>query len=77
MLSDVFGLTMVVDTESAEVPDGALETSVLGPFYRAGAPWEPNGANISRGANDGEPARIHGRVLDISGAPVSGGVGPR
>jgi protocatechuate 3,4-dioxygenase beta subunit len=74
LLSDVFGLTMVVDTESAGVADGALETSVLGPFYRAGAPWEPNGANISRGVNDGEPARIHGRVLDINGAPVSGAV---
>lgn len=74
LLSDVLGLTMVVDTESASVADGALETSVLGPFYRTGAPWEPNGANISRGVNDGEPARIHGQVLDISGAPVSGAV---
>jgi len=72
LLSDVLGLTMVVDTEAAGVADGALETSVLGPFYRDGAPWEPNGANISRGVSDGEPARIHGRVLDVSGAPVSG-----
>lgn len=74
LLSDVLGLTMVVDTEAADVPDGALETSVLGPFYRAGAPWEPNGASISRGVKDGEPARIHGRVLDTSGAPVAGAV---
>lgn len=74
LLSDVLGLTMVVDTESAGVGDGALETSVLGPFYRECAPWEPSGANISRGASDGEPARIHGRVLDTSGAPVSGAV---
>ena len=74
LLADVLGLTMVVDTEAADVADGALETSVLGPFYRAGAPWEPNGANISRGTDDGEPARIHGRVLDTSGAPVSGAV---
>jgi protocatechuate 3,4-dioxygenase beta subunit len=74
LLSDVLGLTMVVDTESADVPDGALETSVLGPFYREGAPWEPAGANISRGNGDGEPARIHGRVLGTSGAPVSDAV---
>src|SRR5580704_16444348 len=74
LLSDVLGLTMVVDTEAAGVADGALETSVLGPFYRAGAPWEPNGANISRGADDGDPAHIHGRVLDTSGAPVDGAV---
>jgi protocatechuate 3,4-dioxygenase beta subunit/peroxiredoxin len=74
LLSDVLGLTMVVDTVTAEVADGALETSVLGPFYRAGAPWEPNGADIARGTGDGEPARIHGRVLDTSGTPVSGAV---
>ena len=74
LLSDVLGLTMVVDTEAADVPGGALETSVLGPFYRAGAPWEENGASISRGVDDGEPARVHGRVLDTSGAPVSGAV---
>jgi hydroxyquinol 1,2-dioxygenase len=74
LLSDVLGLTMVVDTEAADVADGALETSVLGPFYRAGAPWEANGASISHGADDGEPARIHGRVLDTSGTPVSGAV---
>ena len=74
LLSDVLGLTMVVDTEAADVADGALETSVLGPFYRAGAPWEPNGATISRGTGDGDLARIHGRVLDTSGTPVSGAV---
>jgi protocatechuate 3,4-dioxygenase beta subunit len=74
LLADVLGLTMVVDTVAAGIPDGALETSVLGPFYRAGAPWEPNGATISRGIDDGDPARIHGRVLDASGAPVGGAV---
>lgn len=74
LLSDVLGLTMVVDTEAAGVPGGALETSVLGPFYRAGAPWEPAGATISRGTGDGEPARVHGRVLDPAGTPVRGAV---
>jgi protocatechuate 3,4-dioxygenase beta subunit/peroxiredoxin len=74
LLADVLGLTMVVDTEAADVAGGALESSVLGPFYREGAPWEPSGANISRGTDDGEPARIHGRVLSASGTPVSGAV---
>ncbi|WP_326568901.1 dioxygenase [Amycolatopsis rhabdoformis] len=73
LLSDVLGITMVVDTLAADVPDGALETSVLGPFYRAGSPLEPHGANISRGGSvDGEPARIHGRVLDLHGEPIAG-----
>jgi hydroxyquinol 1,2-dioxygenase len=74
LLADVLGLTMVVDTEAADVADGALESSVLGPFYREGAPWEPSGATISRGTDDGEPARIHGRVLSASGTPISDAV---
>ena len=72
LLADVLGLTMVVDTLAANVGDGALETSVLGPFYRADAPVEPNGANIARGTHDGEPAHIHGRVLDLDGKPIPG-----
>jgi len=73
LLSDVLGITMVVDTLAADVPDGALEPSVLGPFYRAGAPVEPNGADIARGEDsDGEPTHVFGRVLDPHGDPVGG-----
>jgi protocatechuate 3,4-dioxygenase beta subunit len=72
LLADVLGLTMVVDTLAAPVASGALESSVLGPFYRTGAPVEPNGADISRGASDGEPAHICGRVLDVDGRVVRG-----
>ena len=72
LLADVLGLTMTVDTLAAPVPDGALETSVLGPFYRAGSPVEPNGADICRGPRDGETAHILGRVLDVDGHPIPG-----
>ena len=72
LLADVLGLTMTVDTLAAPVPDGALETSVLGPFYRAGSPVEPNGADICRGSRDGETAHIVGRVLDVDGCPIPG-----
>jgi hydroxyquinol 1,2-dioxygenase len=72
LLADVLGLTMTVDTLATPVPDGALETSVLGPFYRAGSPVEPNGADICRGPRDGETAHIVGRVLDVDGRPIPG-----
>jgi catechol 1,2-dioxygenase len=72
LLADVLGLTMTVDTLAAPVPDGALETSVLGPFYRAGSPIEPNGADICRGFRDGETAHIVGRVLDDDRRPIPG-----
>jgi hypothetical protein len=71
LLSDVLGITMVTDTLAAELPGGAFETSVLGPFYRSGAPLEPLGANISRGTDDGEQVLVHGRVTDLSGHPVA------
>jgi protocatechuate 3,4-dioxygenase beta subunit len=72
LLADVLGLTMTVDTLAASVPDGALETSVLGPFYRAGSPAEPNGADICRGHHDGEVAHVVGRVIDVNGRPIPG-----
>jgi hydroxyquinol 1,2-dioxygenase len=72
LLADVLGLTMVVDTLATPVPSGALESSVLGPFYRAGAPVEPNGADLCRGALRGEAAHICGRALDVDGVPVAG-----
>lgn len=72
LLSDTLGLTMVVDTLAAAAADGAFESSVLGPFYRAGCQVMPKGADLSRGENDGEPARIHGRVLDLDRRPVPG-----
>jgi catechol 1,2-dioxygenase len=72
LLADVLGITMVAETLASEVPDGAFETSVLGPFYRSGAPVEPLGASISRGSDDGEPVLVHGRVTDLSAQSVAG-----
>jgi protocatechuate 3,4-dioxygenase beta subunit len=73
LLSDVLGITMVVDTLSSAVTDGALEASVLGPFYRSGSPVEPYGGNISRGGkSDGETAHVYGRILASDGSPIVG-----
>lgn len=74
LLGDVLGITMAAETLAAEAPDGAFENSVLGPFYRADAPLEAAGADIARGTDDGEPALIRGRVLDLDGSPIAGAV---
>jgi catechol 1,2-dioxygenase len=73
-LSDILGLTMVVDYNTNEKPDGAFESSVLGPFYRAGAPWIELGGDICRQENMGTPALVSGRVLSTDGTPVCGAV---
>lgn len=73
LLADVLGITMVVNTITADAPDGTLEPSVLGPFYRSGAPEVPNGADLShRGDADGVPAHVSGRVLAADGTPIPG-----
>ena len=74
LMSDVMGLTMVVDYNTNKKPDGAFESSVLGPFYRADAPWIEMGGDICRQTDMGTPALISGRVLSIDGSPVRGAV---
>ena len=49
LLSDVLGVSMLVDAVNHRKPSGATESTVLGPFHRAGAPAMPMGANISNG----------------------------
>jgi protocatechuate 3,4-dioxygenase beta subunit len=69
LTSDVLGLSSLVD-----LLDGAkagTPSSVLGPFYVAGAPIVPAGASLV-GDNAGERVLLHGRVLGPGGAPVRG-----
>ncbi|HZC34749.1 MAG TPA: dioxygenase [Chthoniobacterales bacterium] len=70
LMSDVMGLSMVVDYNTNQKPDGAFESSVLGPFYRADSPWIEIGGDIWRQKDAGTPALISGRVLSIDGSPV-------
>jgi len=75
LLSDTLGLSMMIVTlaharESGNA-QGATEATVEGPFYWAGAPDFPLGADISAGVT-GEPAYYSGRVLDLQGRPLAG-----
>lgn len=71
LLSDTLGATMLIDAINHRKPRGATESSVLGPFYREGAPEIGQGANISL-SPDGEPCVVRGRVTDPEGAPIPG-----
>ncbi|RYF50085.1 MAG: 6-chlorohydroxyquinol-1,2-dioxygenase, partial [Cytophagaceae bacterium] len=46
LLSDVLGVTMLVDAINHRRPKGATPNTILGPFYVADAPRYANGANI-------------------------------
>jgi hydroxyquinol 1,2-dioxygenase len=69
--SDVLGFSMLVDALAHRLPPGATESTVLGPFYAPGAPLREHGASIAE-EDDGEPAWVHGRVLDTAGQPIPG-----
>jgi protocatechuate 3,4-dioxygenase beta subunit len=69
LLSDVLGVSMLVDAINHRKPNGATESTIFGPFYREGAPELPNGASISMDGR-GEPAVVMGRVLSTTGVPL-------
>jgi catechol 1,2-dioxygenase len=69
--SDTLGLSMLVDAIANPLPDGATESTVLGPFYVPDAPLREYGANIAAHAA-GDPAWVHGRILSLDGAPIAG-----
>ena len=71
LLSDILGVSMLVDAINHGKPAGATESTVLGPFFVHGAPEQPYGGDISAGLA-GEPAWISGRVLDAQGTPIAG-----
>jgi catechol 1,2-dioxygenase len=70
LLSDVLGVSMLVDAINNRKPSGASESTVLGPFHVANAPELPMGSNICLD-NKGEPMFVHGRILDTHGKPVA------
>ncbi|ANN76437.1 dioxygenase [Bordetella flabilis] len=71
LLSDVLGVSMLVDAINHRHPAGATASTVLGPFHVVGAPERPMGANISVGQG-GEPLVVSGTVRDTAGRPVGG-----
>lgn len=68
--SDALGLSMLVDA-LARPPDGATESTVIGPFYRPGAPLRAYGESMAE-EPAGTPAWVHGRVLSNAGEPIAG-----
>jgi catechol 1,2-dioxygenase len=70
--SDALGLSMVVDALAHELPPGATESTVIGPFYVPGSPAREYGESMVVEPRAGVPAWVHGRVLDVSGSPIAG-----
>lgn len=76
LLSDTLGVTILVDSINHRMPEGATESTVLGPFYRQGTPVLEPGTNIARGPElqAGDLTVVAGRVTDPHGNPIKGAV---
>lgn len=71
LLSDVLGVSMLVDAINNRRPTGATENTVLGPFHVDGVPEYPMGATITQDGGK-ETCLFDGTVTDLDGAPLQG-----
>ncbi|MEX2447068.1 MAG: intradiol ring-cleavage dioxygenase [Dehalococcoidia bacterium] len=72
LLSDVLGVSALVDTINHRVPAGATQSTVVGPFYVQDAPYLENGHDMTVGVDiPGEHTWVEGRVLALDGAPIA------
>jgi len=71
LLSDVLGLSMLVETINGDREAGATESTVLGPFHMTESPVRELGANIDL-VGGGEPCVVSGRIVSGDGTPLPG-----
>ena len=71
LLSDVLGLSMLVETISNRKFGVATESTVLGPFHVVESPVLELGDNIDL-VGTGVPCVVTGRVVSVDGTPLPG-----
>jgi hydroxyquinol 1,2-dioxygenase len=72
LLSDVLGVSAVVNAlHDRKAKELGSQSSLLGPFFREGAPELPLGAQIVEKPTE-EELVVYGQITDTHGAPVPG-----
>jgi hydroxyquinol 1,2-dioxygenase len=71
LLSDILGLSVLLDKMNQDAGSSATDSALLGPFFVEGRPTAPNGADISGGVA-GMPMFVTGRVVDEHAKPIAG-----
>ena len=72
LLSDILGVSMLVDAIANHAEDGVSDSTVLGPFYAGPQRELDNGESILLREEDGEPLLMTGSVSDADGKPIAG-----
>lgn len=71
LLSDILGLSLLVDSIDHPKPSHSTEGSVLGPFHSHEAEVMPNGDSMSHDTN-GQPCLVICTIKDSHGNPIPG-----
>jgi hypothetical protein len=71
LLSDILGISMLVDAVNNVAGPGITDSTVLGPFYAGQQRELAQGDSILLREEPGEPLVMSGRVTDPEGQPVA------
>ncbi|MQA12688.1 MAG: 6-chlorohydroxyquinol-1,2-dioxygenase [Pseudonocardiaceae bacterium] len=71
LLSDVLGVSMLVETLNDRKPEAVTDSTVLGPFHVVTSPRREFGDSIDE-VGDGQPCVVTGRVVSVDGTPLPG-----
>ena len=71
LLSDVLGISMLVDAINHRFPTGTTPSTVMGPFHIDGSPELAMGTDLAAGLA-GEACYVVGTIRDLEGKPISG-----
>jgi protocatechuate 3,4-dioxygenase beta subunit len=72
LLSDILGISMLVDAVNNVAGPGISDSTVLGPFYAGQQRELSQGDSILLREDEGEPLVMSGRVTDPEGQPIAG-----
>ena len=73
LMSDVLGVSILVDAINHRLPDRATPSTVVGPFHIPDSPAFDSGVNMAVGA-PGVPLVLTGTVRSLEGAPIPNAV---
>jgi len=73
LLSDLLGVSALVDLLDNKDDEGASMTTLIGPFYVPGQPDKDTGADLIKD-NEGERVVVQGQVRSATGGPLAGAI---
>jgi len=75
LFADVIGVSQLIETLNHEKPDQPVGFALVGPFFRANAPFRERGDSIASADTPGTRVRISGRVFDFGNkTPIKGAI---